>query len=129
MAFSCAGWFLHKIRRLFSALTSSTTSGHTPPGPRREAWIASACGSDTRLRNELRALIAASEAAPRSFLSPLVDTEVALFVYEPTFAQDLRALQQTYIDGADRLDPDAWASRSFKERFLENTFRLVSPLL
>ena len=47
----------------------------------------------------------------------------------PEFATTLRALQQTYIDDAERIDPQDWASRSFKERFLENTFRLVSPLL
>ena len=55
--------------------------------------------------------------------------EVALFVYEPEFAKELRALQQTYIDDADRLDPAAWARRSFRERFLENSLRLASPLL
>ena len=31
--------------------------------------------------------------------------EVALFVYEPEFAQELRALQQTYLEDSDRLDP------------------------
>ncbi|MEE8459296.1 MAG: phospholipase D-like domain-containing protein, partial [Phycisphaerales bacterium] len=55
--------------------------------------------------------------------------EVALFVYEPQFARELRALQQTYIDDADRLDPVQWSKRSFHERFLENTMRLTSPLL
>ena len=55
--------------------------------------------------------------------------EVALFVYEPTFAQELRALQQTYLADSDQLDAEAWASRSFKERFLENALRLVSPIL
>ena len=55
--------------------------------------------------------------------------EVALFVYEPGFARALRALQQTYIEGSDRLDPEVWGRRPFKERFLENALRLVSPLL
>jgi cardiolipin synthase len=55
--------------------------------------------------------------------------EVALFVYEPDFAKELRALQQTYIDDADRLDPAQWSTRSFHERFLENALRLTSPLL
>jgi cardiolipin synthase len=58
-----------------------------------------------------------------------INYEVALFVYEPEFAKDLRALQQTYVDDSDHLDPATWASRSFKERFLENVLRLVSPLL
>ena len=55
--------------------------------------------------------------------------EVALFVYEPEFAMELRSLQQTYIKDSDRLDFSTWKNRSFKERFLENTMRLVSPLL
>ena len=55
--------------------------------------------------------------------------EVALFVYDPEFAKELRALQQTYIDDADRLDPAQWSTRPFHERFLENALRLTSPLL
>ena len=58
-----------------------------------------------------------------------LDYEVALFVYDPGFAQELRALQQTYLDDSDRVDPADWGTRTFKERFLENLFRLVSPLL
>ena len=55
--------------------------------------------------------------------------EVAVFVYDAEFAKALRAVQQGYIDDADRLDPRTWAGRSFAERFLENTFRLAGPLL
>jgi len=55
--------------------------------------------------------------------------EVALFVYDAGFAKALRAVQQGYIDDADRLDPRTWAGRTFAERFLENTFRLAGPLL
>ncbi len=55
--------------------------------------------------------------------------EVALFVYEPAFAQQLRTLQHSYIDASERLDPVTWKSRPFRERFLENTLRLVSPIL
>jgi cardiolipin synthase len=55
--------------------------------------------------------------------------EVSLFVYEAEFANDLRTLQQTYIADSDLVDPAVWGSRSFKERFLENTLRLVSPIL
>jgi cardiolipin synthase len=58
-----------------------------------------------------------------------LDYEVALFVYDSGFAKELRALQQTYLDDSDRVDPAAWGKRKFKERFLENAFRLVSPLL
>ena len=55
--------------------------------------------------------------------------EVALFIYEPEFGQALRALQATYIEHSDRLDPAAWGTRPFRERFLENALRLASPLL
>jgi cardiolipin synthase len=58
-----------------------------------------------------------------------INYEVSLIVYEPTFAVDLRALQQSYIDGSDRLDPVTWSTRRFGSRFLENTLRLISPLL
>lgn len=58
-----------------------------------------------------------------------INYEVALFVYDDEFAQELRTLQQSYIDDSDRLDPDSWRSRPLKERFLENTMRLVGPLL
>ena len=55
--------------------------------------------------------------------------EVSLFFYEPEFANRLRALQQTYIDDSDRLDPQEWGKRSFGSRLLENALRLMSPLL
>ena len=45
-----------------------------PAGPRRDAWIEAACGSDEALREELRELIRAVEDAPASFLKPLAGT-------------------------------------------------------
>ena len=58
-----------------------------------------------------------------------LDYEVALFVYHADFAKDLRDLQQSYMADSDRVDPVTWGQRGFKERFLENAFRLMSPLL
>ncbi len=55
--------------------------------------------------------------------------EVALFVYDREFAMELQTLQQSYIADADRLDNGSWNRRSYPQRFLENTFRLASPLL
>lgn len=55
--------------------------------------------------------------------------EVALFVYDADFASALLDLQQSYIAQSDRLDPEAWAARSFRQRFVDNTLRLASPLL
>jgi cardiolipin synthase len=55
--------------------------------------------------------------------------EVALFVYDAGFATDLRALQQRYIEGSERIDPAGWQTRPFGHRFLENALRLASPVL
>ncbi len=55
--------------------------------------------------------------------------EVALFVYNADFAGELRALQQSYIADSDLVQAHQWEQRGFLPRLLENTFRLVSPLL
>lgn len=55
--------------------------------------------------------------------------EVALFVYSEEFASELRDLQQSYIAASDPLRPDQWGQRAFLPRFMENTLRLLSPLL
>jgi cardiolipin synthase A/B len=55
--------------------------------------------------------------------------EVALFIYHREFADALRALQKSYVDQSKQLDPADWAVRPFRERLIENTLRLFSPLL
>jgi cardiolipin synthase len=55
--------------------------------------------------------------------------EVALFVYDAGFGGKLRDLQQSYLEESVRVDRDSWSKRSFAKRLLENTLRLVSPLL
>jgi cardiolipin synthase len=55
--------------------------------------------------------------------------EVALFVYQPEFTRALRGLQEGYIAQSVRLDTARWGARPFRERLLENTLRLLSPLL
>ena len=55
--------------------------------------------------------------------------EVALFIYEPAFAAELHALQQRYLAQSEKLDPEAWASRSLWNRVLEDALRLAGPLL
>jgi cardiolipin synthase len=58
-----------------------------------------------------------------------INYEVSCFVYDQEFAKQLRQLQQSYIDDSDVLEPVEWSARSFQQRLLENTMRLVSPLL
>jgi len=55
--------------------------------------------------------------------------EVALFVYDTEFSTALLELQKTYMQKSERLDPAAWAARPFRQRFIDNTLRLASPLL
>lgn len=55
--------------------------------------------------------------------------EVSLFVYDKVFAGELGDLQRGYIEKSDRLDAQLWSQRSVLTKFLENTMRLMSPLL
>ena len=55
--------------------------------------------------------------------------EVSLFVYGEEFAGQLYALQQSYLQDCRPLDPGQWSKRSRTARFLENTLRLMGPVL
>jgi cardiolipin synthase len=55
--------------------------------------------------------------------------EVSLFVYGEAFAGQLHALQQSYLQECRQIDPEEWSKRSRGERFLENTLRLMGPVL
>jgi cardiolipin synthase len=55
--------------------------------------------------------------------------EVSLFVYDEEFTRQLRALQETYIESSEKIDPEEWSKRPFNIQLLENTLHLVSPLL
>ncbi len=55
--------------------------------------------------------------------------EISLLVYDRDFAGRLRALQNSYLRDADRLDLDTWRRRPAWRRFMENTCRMAGPLL
>ena len=55
--------------------------------------------------------------------------EITLGIFNPTFTQELRALQQSYLDDAEELTLAVWQNRSFLMRLTENVARLVGPLL
>lgn len=55
--------------------------------------------------------------------------EVSLFVYGPQFGEHLHGLQQKYIEQSVRLEPERWAARSTRQKLMENTMRLMSPVL
>jgi cardiolipin synthase len=58
-----------------------------------------------------------------------LDFEITLAIYNAEFTADLRRLQQHYLDGSAVLDLTACRGRSALERFVEDTARLVGPLL
>jgi cardiolipin synthase len=58
-----------------------------------------------------------------------LNNEVSLFIYDRTFACKLKELQLSYIADSEHLDPQTWAGRPIGIKFLENTLRLMSPLL
>ena len=63
---------------------------------------------------------------PRSFR---LNFEISLIIYDRDFTQQLRALQQSYLDQSQWLDRDSWNARSMGVRIAENVARLAGPLL
>ena len=55
--------------------------------------------------------------------------EVSLFIYDHEFAAEIGQLQQSYIADSERLNSELWSQRSVEIKFLENSLRLMSPLL
>ena len=55
--------------------------------------------------------------------------EVTLGVYNARFASELSALQAQYAQQSVALDVQAWRSRPFRVRMVENAARLLGPLL
>jgi cardiolipin synthase len=55
--------------------------------------------------------------------------EITLAVYDAEFTNELRDLQMSYVEQSTWMDLAEWKSRSFRVRLLENTVRLLSPLL
>jgi len=55
--------------------------------------------------------------------------EMTLFIYDQDFTAQIRALQQHYLTQASLHDNDAFQTRSFGQRLLENIALLVGPLL
>jgi cardiolipin synthase len=61
--------------------------------------------------------------------SLFLNYEVSLFVYDEACGAKVRELQQSYLQDCHPVDREQWLKRSPGVRFVENVFRLVSPLL
>ena len=55
--------------------------------------------------------------------------EITAAVYDHGFTQALRRLQARYIAGGVELDAESWRHRPYYSRMIENTTRLLGPLL
>ncbi|MCA9309724.1 MAG: cardiolipin synthase [Phycisphaerales bacterium] len=55
--------------------------------------------------------------------------EVTLFVYHDGFNDELRYMQARYISESDPVELNTWSRRRLWQRVVENTLRLVSPML
>ena len=55
--------------------------------------------------------------------------EVSLFVYGEAFAEQLHALQLSYLQDCRPIDSQEWSKRSRGTRFIENAMRLAGPVL
>jgi len=55
--------------------------------------------------------------------------EISLFVYGADFCLRLRALQNTYLDDSAMLTLEEWRRRPRWRKLLEDTFRLLGPVL
>ena len=58
-----------------------------------------------------------------------INFEISMFVYTRAFTQDLRAIQQGYINDSVRLELNAWGSRPVHDRAIQNAAQLLAPIL
>jgi cardiolipin synthase len=55
--------------------------------------------------------------------------EISLFAYDEAFTKKVRDLQNNYLTNSTLLDLETWRERPRLQRFTEDAFRLLSPLL
>jgi len=63
---------------------------------------------------------------PRSIY---LNFEITLAVYDRHFTNELRALQQSYLEKSSAMKLSDWTNRSRPQQFADNVARLMSPLL
>ncbi|MBB6429349.1 cardiolipin synthase [Algisphaera agarilytica] len=55
--------------------------------------------------------------------------ELTLFIYDTNFSRKLTSLQQSYLMNCNMASLDDWKNRPLRTRLLDNTARLLGPLL
>lgn len=72
------------------------------------------------------ALLGSLNMDRRSFT---INYEISMFVYNTQVLQELRNLQQRYIEKSIRVERPQWANRPVHSRLVENALQLLAPLL
>lgn len=72
------------------------------------------------------ALLGSVNMDRRSFT---INYEISMFVYNTGVLNELRALQQRYIDKSFRVEDTDWERRPVHSRLVENALQLLAPLL
>ena len=55
--------------------------------------------------------------------------ELTVLVYDPAFTATVEDVQLAYGARSSRVDPDVWKRRPLRQRLVENTMQLLTPLL
>ncbi len=58
-----------------------------------------------------------------------LNEEVVALFFDAEVAEQLAAIEEHYMQAAERIDLEAWLKRPFWQQVVENLTRLVSPLL
>ena len=58
-----------------------------------------------------------------------LDFEISLFIYDKDFTEEVRAMQNGYLEKCRILDLEEWRKRPSVRRFVENAAHLAGPLL
>ncbi len=58
-----------------------------------------------------------------------INFEVSLLLYDTVATQAMRAMQESYLEHSEPIDPVAWANRAWWHRVIENAVGLASPVL
>ncbi len=58
-----------------------------------------------------------------------INFEVTQLIFDKAFTTQIRGLQDSYLADCDFIDPRLWKKRPFRARLIDNTFRLMGPLL
>ena len=82
--------------------------------------------SKTVTVDSLFSIITSSNLDRRSFE---INFEVSAIMYADSFAREVRALQQTYMENSVDVTTASWGPQSIRQRLAQNVAALVSPLI